>query len=103
MAFLMLCAGAGSAEEAAKPACNAHNVGRFWPEEANSDSETAQRAGRCGELLLCTRGVWTYSWQPLTVHINQLGKDPKQPIPGCAATSTRTTGHIPQGEISSSR
>ena len=71
------------AEEARRPPCNARNHGRLWPEQANSDRDFAQRAGRCGELLMCTVGVWKYRWQPLTVHVSQLGKGFKRGIPGC--------------------
>jgi hypothetical protein len=37
---------------------------------------------------MCTAGVWNYRWQPLTVHVNQLGKGHKRDISGCAQPDT---------------
>ena len=72
-------------QDARKPSCNARNRGRLWPEQANTDRDFARRAARCGELEMCTRGVWRYGWQPLTVHVSQLGRGRKAEIVGCAS------------------
>lgn len=88
MAVLVLCGTVCFGEDAWRPPCNARNRGRLWPEQANSDPNAARRAGRCGELLICTPSVWKYHWRPLTVHINKLGKGPKREIPGCGEANT---------------
>ena len=77
LVLLILCGSIVRAEQAGRPACKEQNVGMFWPDQANWDRQAAQRAVHCGELQLCTRGVWTHSWQPLTVHVTQLGNGPK--------------------------
>jgi len=66
-----------------KPRCNAHSLGRFWPDEANTDSAFARQAARCGELEICSRGNWKYSWQMLTIHVSKLGKTRNNTVPGC--------------------
>lgn len=71
------------AEDLTRPPCNARNRGQFWPEQANSDREAARQAARCGELQVCTVGLWRHHWEPLTVHVTQLGKGARQEIPGC--------------------
>jgi len=79
-----------------KTACNAQNRGRFWPEEANTDSAFARQAARCGELEICSRGNWKYSWQLLTVHISKLGKS-RMPTgaPGCSLReSSGSVSHL---------
>jgi hypothetical protein len=52
---------------------------------------------------LCIRGVWKHSWQPLTVHVTQLGNGPKREIPGCDATHAAVRDDTPAPEIPSSR
>lgn len=84
--FVVLATAACLAAEPAKPPCNAHNRGQFWPVAANSDPGMAKRAARCGELQMCTEGSWRFEWQPLTVHISQLGPVSGREIPGCSAT-----------------
>jgi hypothetical protein len=81
MALPVLCGTACVADEARRPPCNAPNRGRLWPEQANSDREFARRAERCGELLMCTPGVWKSRWEQLTVHVSRLGNAPKRDIP----------------------
>jgi hypothetical protein len=83
MLLLFIWGTACLAEDAGRPPCKAQNRGRFWPEQANSDREFARKAERCGELQMCVQGVWRHRWEPLTVHVGQLGKGPKQAIPGC--------------------
>ena len=83
MLMSVLCGWACFAEESARPACNARNNGQFWPEQANTNHAAARRAERCGELQICAPSQWRYRWQPLTVHISQLGKGSKREAPGC--------------------
>jgi hypothetical protein len=59
----------GSAE-APKPECNAKSHGMFWPDAANSDRAVMRRAADCGELEMCSLGLWRYRWTPLTVRAN---------------------------------
>ena len=70
-------------EEKERSPCNAQNRGRLWPEQANTDPALARQALHCGELQMCSLGTWKYGWQPLTVHISQLGIAPNRKIPGC--------------------
>ena len=62
------------AGEAGKPPCNKQNRGRLWPDQANTDPAALKQAGQRGELQMCTLGAFRYRWQPLTVHVSQLGK-----------------------------
>lgn len=80
------------AEDTARPSCNAQNRGRLWPEQANTDPAFARQAGRCGELRMCSLGVWKYDWAPLTVHITQLGKARNREILGCGQQAGKATG-----------
>jgi hypothetical protein len=71
-----------------KPACNAENLGRLWPEAANDDPKLRQKMARCGELEHCTRGSrhrrFHYHWESLTVRIDQLPGGAKLAKPaGC--------------------
>ncbi len=67
-----------------KPACNAGNVGRLWPEAANHDPKLLKKMARCGELELCTHGFWRYRWESLTVRLDQLRGASHLPKPaGC--------------------
>jgi len=72
-----------------RPACNARTRGRLWPELANSDPAVARQAARCGELRICALGKWKYTWQPLTVHIKQLGKQGANQASGCTAATAQ--------------
>jgi hypothetical protein len=103
LVLMILCGSIVSAEHAGRPACNERNVGLFWPDQANWDRQAAKQAVHCGELLLCTRGVWTHSWQAFTVNVTQLGKGPKREIPGCDATHAVVRNDSPTSEIPSSR
>jgi hypothetical protein len=62
------------AAEEQKPACNASNHGRFWPQQANTSAETAQKLSRRGELEMCSLVVWKYRWQKLTVNARDLAR-----------------------------
>jgi hypothetical protein len=81
---LIVCA-AGLAQEAERPACNAGNLGQFWPAEADHDRRLAAQLSRCGELQICKRGAWRYRWEALSVRVDQLSKDGHIRTPaGCA-------------------
>jgi hypothetical protein len=103
MVLLILGGSFATAQPAGRPACTEQNVGLFWPDQANWDRQAAKRAVHCGELQLCTRGVWTHTWQSLTVHVTQLGKGPKREIPGCDASHAAVRDDSPVPEIPSSR
>ncbi len=64
---LAVCA---QAEVVSKPPCNRQNRGRLWPEQKS--------ARACRAIEICTLHVWKYRWEPLTVHVSQLAKDPKR-------------------------
>ena len=56
------------AQDAQKPACNAHTQGRFWPEEANDNREVRRNLFQSGELEMCSLTVWRYKWQRVSVN-----------------------------------
>ncbi len=62
-----------------KSACSEKTMGQFWPVEANTSRTAAREAEQRGELYICTKGVWKYTWQPLTVHVSELARKPKAP------------------------
>lgn len=84
---VLLAAGglAKDAETFARPMCSAAIRGRYWPESANSDARAARKLAQCGELDVCTRTVWRYKWESVTVNVRQLGKTPQDPTPACVA------------------
>ncbi len=89
--IMVLILAAGSfvcaAAEDSRPACNAVNLGRLWPESANHDPKLRKKMARCGELELCTRGIWRYHWESLTVRLDQLPGGFKLAKPaGCDAS-----------------
>ena len=88
-----------SGEQVERPACNAQNLGRLWPDQTNWDREAVWRAGRCGELLICTRGILKHNWQALTVNVHQLGKGRKHEVPACGATNARPTSDSPADQV----
>src|ERR1700733_4820090 len=76
-----------------KPACNARNQGRFWPDEANSNHDAARRLYQSGELEMCSCIVWKYRWEHISVNVRDLGPakraagaTPTQRLPVAAAT-----------------
>ena len=87
MALLTLLSAACMAEEE-RPRCTSLIRGRFWPEQANWDRAASRRAEQCGELMICTQRAWRYRWEPLTVHVSQLGTGPQRAIPGCQTNTT---------------
>lgn len=68
----LVCVGLGFGAEDLKPACNAQTAGKLWPDVANQDARLRKKLAHCGELELCTRGVWRYRWEALTVRLDQL-------------------------------
>ena len=80
----VVCIGLGFGAEDPKPACNELTAGKLWPDAANQDAKLRKRLARCGELELCTRGVWRYRWEALTVRLDQLrgGESIVKPV-GC--------------------
>jgi hypothetical protein len=62
------------AVEARKPACNARNQGRFWPEETNSNKDAARQLYQSGELEMCSVTVWSYRWKHVSVNVRDLAK-----------------------------
>ena len=81
-------------EKNGRAPCNVHNRGRLWPDQANTDPVVASKAGRCGQLLMCSLVGFKYDWQPLTVHVSQLGKAHGDAIPGCAQNAGK--GNAPR-------
>jgi hypothetical protein len=71
-----------------KPACTERLAGQLWPEAANRDPLLRKKMARCGELEMCTRGLWRYHWEALTVRLDQLrgGSQLHKPA-GCEQTA----------------
>ena len=105
MKRLILCvlvAASGLAEQPQVPrkaACNAATRGKFWPEAANGDPQTARKLSQCGSLELCTVSNWRYKWRPVAVNVRQLGKVQHEPSTECAALMaefTEPTANLPK-------
>ena len=71
-ARLLVSSSVSSETKASKPACNAQTLGRMWPDAANDDPRLVVKLTRAGELEICTRGPWRYSWKSPTVSIEKL-------------------------------
>lgn len=69
----LVCFGADDA----RPQCSARNQGQLWPEAANHDSKLMSHLMRCGELLICVRGVWHYHWEAPSIRLDQLARHSK--------------------------
>ena len=67
-----------SAPKPSRPPCSRQTAGRFWPEEANSDTSLARALSRRGKLEICTRTTWSYRWLSPTVDVKQLRKSRRQ-------------------------
>jgi hypothetical protein len=80
----MLMLACGWAQEPPKPRCNAQQRGRLWPEGAARST--------CGQIEICTLSVWKYRWEPITVHVSQLAKDPKR---RSACEAAQLSGAVP--------
>jgi hypothetical protein len=86
LAFGLACFGA----DGVKPECNRKNAGKLWPQAANRDRGSLSKLARCGELQICTRGVWRYHWESLTVRVDQLRGGAKFQKPaGCEVSPER--------------
>jgi hypothetical protein len=68
-----------------KPACNAANHGRFWPQAANASPAAARNFYRCGALEMCSATNRHYRWMPVSVHVTQAGRKHPAPTPACLA------------------
>ena len=95
LALLAATAAAGACSEPPRQSCNAATRGRFWPEPANTDRAYARRAAQCGELRMCTRGLWRHRWERLSVHISQLSGDARATAPGCEEFAAATASQQP--------
>ncbi len=72
-----------------RSACNKQTQGLFWPDKANTDRKLASQLMRSGDLHLCTRGIFRYSWQPLTVNYQTL------------VSKVKGAGRVPQAPAAS--
>ncbi|MDZ4800239.1 MAG: hypothetical protein SGI92_18940 [Bryobacteraceae bacterium] len=62
-----------------RPACTAKTRSQFWPQAANTNPAAARAAAQAGELRICTRQGFRYSWRELTVHWTSLRKKGAEP------------------------
>jgi hypothetical protein len=69
MAVLMLAA-CLQAEQPVRPTCNREHRGQLWPEQKSKQP--------CRAIEICTMRRLRYRWEPLTVHVSQLPRDPKR-------------------------
>ena len=74
MAAILLLSAMSTGEDARRPACNAANQGRFWPEEANASARAARQLYQNGELLMCSQALWKYKWERLSVNAHKQAK-----------------------------
>lgn len=74
VALLVVLGAVCFAGEVGKPACNAENHGRLWPEAANASPDAARLLSRSGELEMCSLVVWKYRWERLSVNVRDLEK-----------------------------
>jgi len=74
IASILLLAMAAFGQE--KPVCGENNRGQFWPSEANSDRVVLKQALNCGELRICSKGLWKYRWETVGATYWQLAKQP---------------------------
>lgn len=64
--LLALIGGAALAAEA-PPRCGQQLRGTLWPARANDSRDARRQALACGELRICTRGLWRFHWEPVGV------------------------------------
>lgn len=84
---LLLPAAAQGAVEPERPACSSALEGQFWPLQANSDRKLASKLARCGQLDMCSRGMFRYRWRSMTVRVDQLSRKAELKAPaGCDAS-----------------
>jgi len=74
VAFVFLCGALCRAGQAHKPICNAKSHGQLWPEDANSNRDSARELSQKGELEMCTAVAWRYKWRRLSVNVRDLVK-----------------------------
>ena len=86
MFVTMVVLGGCLAQEPDRPVCNAQNRGRLWPEGSTRDT--------CRAVEICGRSGGKYRWEPVTVHVSQLAKDPKR-RPACEASPRSSLGTLP--------
>lgn len=72
------------AQSPERPACNARTRGTLWPPRPSNDPRAS--------VELCTAKRWKYRWEPLTVHISELGKNTVRTRPREVAKVTKTPG-----------
>ena len=65
------------AADISKPACNAQNYGRMWPDAANDNPKMMTKLSQCGELQICSHRGTRYRWVSLTVRVDQLWRGKK--------------------------
>lgn len=78
--FLILFGATCFAGDARRPVCNSRNQGQFWPEEANSNRDTARQTYQRGELEMCTLAVWRYRWKAISVNARVLAARKHPPV-----------------------
>lgn len=59
-----------------RPVCGESNRGRLWPAEANTDRAVLKQALNCGELRICSKGLWKHRWETVGAAYWQLAKQP---------------------------
>lgn len=69
--MLGLAAGA-AAQDTERPACDQARRGQLWPSGANQDRTALKQALHCGELKICSRGLWKFRWEAVGVPMWQL-------------------------------
>ena len=89
-ALAILLPGLCLAGQDGKRVCSAKLRGRFWPEQANSDSNLAGTLTRAGDLEICAVRFLKYGWETPTVHISQLAKEREQKIAKHRPAAPRT-------------
>lgn len=90
------------AEDPPRPPCNKSMAGKMWPDAANRDHKALIKLAHCGELQMCSRDIWHYRWESLTVRLDQLRgshfakpagcevlPEPTEPLAQSAANSTK--------------
>lgn len=77
----------------ADPPCNRKLAGAFDPPEAAHDATVRREAIRCGTLRICTRNVWRYRWERVSVPYSELaGKGKVCEVRQAAAPQPETAG-----------
>jgi hypothetical protein len=88
------------------PRCSQGLRGTLWPPEANENREARRSAVQCGELRICTRGLWRLRWEPVGLPYWKMtgGKAPAACASGWAANGwAGQAGEAVQGEAPGSK